>query len=186
MQVILSIIVAVIVIDFSDVRERFHLMVLLVVVVTRNMAAVNWCKEHFLALLPDVAMVLIMEVVVDWLKYVFIAKFNEINIDVYNDFSLTIARNVVKSRNSHSASSVYSDQFSRQMGFIPIPLSVIVIRVLSQTFDFTLLPTLAISFLVWLILLIVKIGSGIILVEKSRHMVVAAFQEAENKIRKDK
>ena len=39
---------------FSDVRERFHIMALLFVVILRNMVAVNWSAEHFVEMLPDV------------------------------------------------------------------------------------------------------------------------------------
>lgn len=85
-------------------------------------------------------MVLGAELIVDWLKHVFITKFNEINSDVYKDFTITISFDVVKNREA-SAFNAYSDQVSRRMGFIPIPLSIMLIRVLTQTFNFWHLPT---------------------------------------------
>lgn len=39
--------------QFSDVRERFHTVILLVVVMLRNMTAVNWKMEHLVEMLPD-------------------------------------------------------------------------------------------------------------------------------------
>lgn len=73
-------------------------------------------------------MVIGAELLVDWLKHAFITKFNEINAEVYRgmnkpmvtkelskleisvaDFTITIAYDVVRSRDS-SAFSDYSDQ----------------------------------------------------------------------------
>lgn len=55
---------------------------------------------------------------------------------VFLDFTITIAYDVVRNHDE-TAFSDYSDQVSRRMGFIPIPLTIMVIRVLTQTFDFT-------------------------------------------------
>ncbi|VDM96826.1 unnamed protein product, partial [Onchocerca ochengi] len=121
----------------SDVRERFHIFTLLTVVVVRNMMAVNWKFEHFVEMLPDLALVIVAEIIVDWLKHAFITKFNEIPAEVYQDFTITIAFDVVRSRDE-KAFSDYSDQVSRRMGFAPIPLTIMLIRVVTQTFDFTI------------------------------------------------
>jgi hypothetical protein len=80
-------------------------------------------------------MVLFAELLVDWLKHAFITKFNEITAEVYKDFTITIAYDVVRSRDE-KAFSDYSDQVARRMGFIPIPLSILLIRVLSQSLSF--------------------------------------------------
>lgn len=85
---------------FSDVRERFHTVILLLVVVLRNMTAVNWKLDHLTEMVPDLVrhfsiffkililifqvMVIIAELIVDWLKHAFITKFNEISADVYH------------------------------------------------------------------------------------------------------
>uniref|UniRef100_A0A1I8EFG0 Eukaryotic membrane protein n=1 Tax=Wuchereria bancrofti TaxID=6293 RepID=A0A1I8EFG0_WUCBA len=98
----------------SDVRERFHIFTLLAVVVVRNMMAVNWKFEHFMEMLPDLALVTIAEIIVDWLKHAFITKFNEIPAEVYQDFTITIAFDVIRSRDE-KAFSDYSDQVSRRM-----------------------------------------------------------------------
>lgn len=54
----------------------------------------------------------------------------------FSDFTITIAFDVIRSR-GEKAFSDYSDQVSRRMGFIPIPLTILLIRVITQTFDFT-------------------------------------------------
>lgn len=78
----------------SDVRERFHYCVLLFVVVIRNMREYNWRLEHLWEMIPDLSMVLIGEFIVDWVKHAFITKFNEIPLEVYKDFTITIAYDV--------------------------------------------------------------------------------------------
>ncbi|CAK5023108.1 unnamed protein product [Meloidogyne enterolobii] len=81
----------------SDVRERFHTVVLLLVVVLRNMTAVNWKLEHLYEMTPDLIMIIAAELMVDWLKHAFITKFNEISSQVYRGlfwcFSSNIHRN---------------------------------------------------------------------------------------------
>ncbi|VDP32502.1 unnamed protein product [Heligmosomoides polygyrus] len=156
----------------SDVRERFHIIALLFVVMVRNMMAVNWSSEHLREMMPDIFMVIGAELLVDWLKHAFITKFNEINAEVYRDFTITIAYDVVRSRDS-SAFSDYSDQVSRRMGFIPIPLSIMLIRVLSQMFSLQNKTSIVICVLAWLLLLAIKICNGIVLLGKACAHVMA-------------
>uniref|UniRef100_A0A0N5ASC9 Protein TAPT1 homolog n=1 Tax=Syphacia muris TaxID=451379 RepID=A0A0N5ASC9_9BILA len=150
----------------SDVRERFHIVVILSMVVIRNMMAVNWKLEHLLEMAPDLAMIIIVEFLVDWLKHAFITKFNGIPSEVYKDFTITIAYDVVRSHDE-SAFSDYSDQVSRRMGFIPIPLTIMVIRVLTQSFDFTTKEALMLLVLAWFLALSVKVLNGVVLLGKA-------------------
>ncbi|XGW15032.1 hypothetical protein V3C99_000926 [Haemonchus contortus] len=156
----------------SDVRERFHIIALLFVVMVRNMMAVNWSSEHLREMMPDILMVIGAELLVDWLKHAFITKFNEINAEVYRDFTITIAFDVVRSRDS-SAFSDYSDQVSRRMGFIPIPLSIMLIRVLSQTFSLQSKASIVICVIAWLLMIAIKICNGIVLLGKACGHVMA-------------
>ncbi|VDO29656.1 Uncharacterized protein BM_BM3623 [Brugia malayi] len=163
----------------SDVRERFHIFTLLAVVVVRNMMAVNWKFEHFMEMLPDLALVTIAEIIVDWLKHAFITKFNEIPAEVYQDFTITIAFDVVRSRDE-KAFSDYSDQVSRRMGFIPIPLTIMLIRVITQTFDFTITSVQLVFCFTWILLLSLKIVNGIVVLGKAcRH--VKRYRELQEK-----
>lgn len=165
----------------SDVRERFHILVLLWVVVIRNMMAVNWKIDHLIEMMPDLAMVVIAEFMIDWLKHAFITKFNEIPAEVYQDFTITIAFDVIRSRDD-SAFSDYSDQVSRRMGFIPIPLTILIIRVLTQSLNFTTKPALVLSGLAWLLMITVKILNGIIILGKACEHVTTyrKLREYEN------
>ncbi|TKR86361.1 hypothetical protein L596_010967 [Steinernema carpocapsae] len=145
----------------SDVRERFHILMLLVVVVMRNMMAVNWNFEHLIEMLPDLICVIFAELLVDWLKHAFITKFNEINAKVYQDFTTTIAFDVVRGHDE-SAFSDYSDQVSRRMGFIPIPLTVVLIRVIAQSINMEGRITVFLFVLAWIVIFTIKILNGII------------------------
>uniref|UniRef100_A0A1I8A828 Protein TAPT1 homolog n=1 Tax=Steinernema glaseri TaxID=37863 RepID=A0A1I8A828_9BILA len=146
----------------SDVRERFHILVLLVVVVMRNMMAVNWNFEHLIEMFPDLVCVICGELIVDWLKHAFITKFNEINAKVYEDFTTTIAFDVVRGH-EEGAYSDYSDQVSRRMGFIPIPLTVVLIRVIGQSINMEGRVTVFLFALTWIVVLTVKILNGILI-----------------------
>ncbi|CAI2352514.1 unnamed protein product [Caenorhabditis sp. 36 PRJEB53466] len=150
----------------SDVRERFHIFALLFVVMIRNMTAVNWNIDSFAEMVPDMVMVIGCEYFVDWLKHAFITKFNEINAEVYKDFTITIAFDVIRSRDQ-SAFSDYSDQVSRRMGFIPIPLSIMIIRVLSQTFSLDNWGSILVFVIGWLLVFSIKICNGVIMLGKA-------------------
>lgn len=52
------------------------------------------------------------------------------------DFTITLAFDVVRTHEKHAFSD-FSDQVSRRMGFIPIPISIMLIRVITQSIDFS-------------------------------------------------
>ncbi|XP_065348068.1 protein TAPT1 homolog [Cloeon dipterum] len=115
----------------SDVRERFHLFVLLFIVVLQTMKEYSWREERFWVLLPDCMVVLIAEVFVDWVKHAFITRFNELPVDVYRDYTTSLAYDTAQTRQRHAMSD-HSDLVARRMGFIPLPLGVVMVRVLMQ------------------------------------------------------
>ncbi|KAE9552984.1 hypothetical protein FO519_003788 [Halicephalobus sp. NKZ332] len=150
----------------SDVRERFHLMILLIFVILRNMTANHWRLDHLSELLPDLMVVVLSEILVDALKHAFITKFNDINFEVYKDFTITLAFDVDKSRDERAFSD-FADQVSRRMGFIPIPISIMLIRTITQSIDFkSHLATMFIT-LTWVSLLTIKVVNGHFLYNKS-------------------
>lgn len=54
---------------------------------------------------------------------------------LFLDFTITLAFDVVRCHDKNSFSD-FSDQVSRRMGFIPVPLSIMLIRVITQLIDF--------------------------------------------------
>ena len=116
----------------SDVRERHHFLVLLIIVMLQTLKQYNWNEEQFYVLLPDCMLILVAEMVVDWFKHAFVTRFNEINCEVYREYTVTLAYDLVSSKLKRAYAD-HSDLVSRRMGFIPLPLAVLVIRVCASS-----------------------------------------------------
>lgn len=111
----------------SDVRERIHLVTLLVIVVVQTMKEFNWRSDQFLVMLPCCLWVLFTEFFVDWIKHAFITRFNEIPCDVYREYTVSLAYDMTQTRQKHAFSD-HSDLVARRMGFIPFPLGVVLTK----------------------------------------------------------
>lgn len=113
----------------SDVRERFHLVTLLVIVVIQTMKEFNWRSDQFLVMLPCCLWVLFTEFFVDWIKHAFVTRFNELPCDVYREYTISLAYDMAQTRQKHAFSD-HSDLVARRMGFIPFPLGVVLVKAL--------------------------------------------------------
>lgn len=110
----------------SDVRERFHLVILLLVVVVQTMREYLWKEgtrsnqrknlifqllisslERLWVLIPDCLMVMAAEILVDWLKHAFITRFNEIPLHSYRDFTLSLAYDLAQTKQKNVIGSTY-------------------------------------------------------------------------------
>ncbi|KAA0722366.1 Transmembrane anterior posterior transformation protein 1 -like protein [Triplophysa tibetana] len=109
----------------SDIKERFTNYTLLLIVCLRNMEQFSWNPDHLWVLFPDVCMVIASEIAVDVVKHAFITKFNDITADVYSEYRASLAFDLVSSRQKNAYTD-YSDSVSRRMGFIPLPLALLV------------------------------------------------------------
>ncbi|XP_030593710.1 transmembrane anterior posterior transformation protein 1 homolog [Archocentrus centrarchus] len=116
----------------SDIKERFTNYILLLIVCLRNMEQFSWNADHLWVLFPDVVMVIASEVAVDVVKHAFITKFNDISADVYGEYRASLAFDLVSSRQKNAYTD-YSDSVSRRMGFIPLPLALLLIRVVTSS-----------------------------------------------------
>ncbi|CAK6973969.1 transmembrane anterior posterior transformation protein 1 homolog [Scomber scombrus] len=116
----------------SDIKERFTNYILLLIVCLRNMEQFSWNPDHLWVLFPDVVMVICSEVAVDVVKHAFITKFNDISADVYGEYRASLAFDLVSSRQKNAYTD-YSDSVSRRMGFIPLPLALLLIRVVTSS-----------------------------------------------------
>lgn len=81
-------------------------------------------------------MVLLAEILVDWLKHAFITRFNELPLDVYNHYTRSLAYDMaydVRRRRvlKRGFGSDYSDVVGRRLGFVPLPLAIVLIRVVT-------------------------------------------------------
>lgn len=135
----------------SDVRERFHLSILLIIVMIQTMREYNWKSEQFLVMLPDCFWVMFTEFIVDWIKHAFITRFNEIPIDVYKEYTISLAYDVTQTRQKHAFSD-HSDLVARRMGFIPFPLGVVLVKALYHSLSFKNFGSIVLFFAAYLCL----------------------------------
>ena len=63
--------------------------------------------ERFWVLVPDCLMVLFAEVLVDWIKHAFITRFNELPVDVYRDYTISLAYDMAQTRQKHVCISLF-------------------------------------------------------------------------------
>lgn len=81
-----------------DVRERFHLLILLLTVNIQTMKELNWSPDDFCAMLCDYFWIFLAEFGVDWVKHAFVTRFNEISYEVYHQYTISIAYDLASSK----------------------------------------------------------------------------------------
>ncbi|XP_042898573.1 transmembrane anterior posterior transformation protein 1 [Parasteatoda tepidariorum] len=150
----------------SDVRERFHYLVLLFIVIIQTMKEYNWNYDQFMVLLPYCFGVVIAEMFVDWTKHAFITRFNEITFEVYRDYTVSLAYDLASCK-LKNAFADHSDLISRRMGFIPLPLGALVLRVVIGSIPIVSIWGFFNSCLVFLCLISAKIAISITLLGKA-------------------
>ncbi|XP_061541809.1 transmembrane anterior posterior transformation protein 1 homolog isoform X2 [Phycodurus eques] len=162
----------------SDIKERFTSYVLMLIVCLRNMEQFSWNLEHLWVLFPDVFMVLTSEVAVDAIKHAFITKFNDITADVYSEYRASLAFDLVSSRQKNAYTD-YSDSVARRMGFIPLPLAVLLSRVVMSSVKVRGALSYTCVFLFYLGLVTLKVLNSIVLLGKSCVYVKRANMEGK-------
>ncbi|XP_078488121.1 transmembrane anterior posterior transformation protein 1 homolog isoform X1 [Ciona intestinalis] len=153
-------------ISCSDIRERFHYFALMLVVLLRNMQQYSWNYEHFTEIIPNMLMLLSSECVVDWFKHAFVLKFNHIPIESYSEYRATLAYDVASSRHKDSIND-HSDVVSRRLGFIPLPLAVLIFHVTRISIDFHGAAGFLVILVGYVILTLLKVFNSIVIVGKA-------------------
>ncbi|CAF0927937.1 unnamed protein product [Rotaria sordida] len=165
----------------SDCRERFHYVILLFVVCVRNLDQFNWDMSQFLPLIDFIVVVFVVEFFVDWVKHGFILKFNELSSEVYREYILSLAHDMVKTKQDIALSD-YTDLLSRRLGFIPLPFACLVFGVLFQTINVKTTLAIINVLLTFLCLLASKIAVGTILLGISSEYVMNNRKDSSNTI----
>ncbi|XP_030643839.1 transmembrane anterior posterior transformation protein 1 homolog [Chanos chanos] len=160
----------------SDIKERFTNYVLLLIVCLRNMEQFSWNPDHLWVLFPDVCMVIASEIAVDVVKHAFITKFNDITADVYSEYRASLAFDLVSSRQKNAYTD-YSDSVSRRMGFIPLPLALLLIRVVTSSVKIQGSLSYVCVLLFYLGMITLKVLNSIVLLGKSCLYVKEANME---------
>ncbi|TGZ48142.1 protein TAPT1 homolog [Temnothorax longispinosus] len=151
----------------ADVRERFHLIILLLAVSLQTMKEYAWHSDRLAVLLPDCVALLLAEVVVDWVKHAFITRFNELPSTVYRDYTVSLAYDMAKARRKKAFTDP-SDLVAQRMGFIPLPLGVAMARVLCTTLTPSARPAnIILLLLAYLILVSFRILNSLIILGKA-------------------
>ncbi|XP_060063301.1 transmembrane anterior posterior transformation protein 1 homolog [Ylistrum balloti] len=171
-------------ISCSDVKERFHYTILLAVVFIRNMTEFSWNVEHIWVIIPDVVIVLCAELMVDWVKHAFILKFNEMSADIYYAYKLRLSEDMIANRQSRAYID-YSDMVARRMGFTPLPLACLLVRICTKSFKVTGTIGILVVFLLFLCLLTFKILNSIILLGQATEMTTSVKPVASDDKYKD-
>ncbi|GMK54546.1 hypothetical protein CspeluHIS016_0111320 [Cutaneotrichosporon spelunceum] len=138
----------------ADIVERFQLGLMLLVIAMRNMMEMAGSDLAFLPksftrgssllerIFSPVLFVLASEMVVDWMKHAFIAKFNHVRASVYSRFTDVLAKDVLlagtigsssgKRKRKHPILLDQSPLVARRLGIANIPLAVLIIRIGAQ------------------------------------------------------
>ncbi|XP_045523247.1 protein TAPT1 homolog isoform X1 [Pieris brassicae] len=154
----------------SDVRERLHLSVLLFIVVLQTMKEYVWKEDRFWILAPDCVLVLTFEVIIDWVKHAFITRFNEIPFGVYREYTVSLAYDVAQTRQKYAFSD-HSDLVARRMGFIPLPLGVVITRVLVHAVKVDGFAAIFLIFVAYLCLITVRVLISIVILGKACDLI---------------
>ncbi|CAN7938917.1 unnamed protein product, partial [Ixodes hexagonus] len=163
----------------SDVRERFHYVILLFVVILQTMKEYSWQEEQFWTLVPDCVMVMLAEVLVDWVKHAFVTRFNEISYEAKYITSLAYDLASSKLKNAYSD---HSDLISRRMGFIPLPLGALLLRIISASVQVRGSMGFLIGVLVYLCLTALKVLINLLLMGKACTLIEQHRQSVKEKI----
>lgn len=142
----------------ADIVERFTLALMLFIIAFRNLIELSgdaftlsegfalpksfgWFRGNNViwTISYPVVTVMVSEMLVDWLKHAFIAKFNHIRPSVYERYTDVLCRDLSTMSTTGRKGArkhVYVDQsplVARRLGFASLPLAVLVILIGSQT-----------------------------------------------------
>ncbi|KAK7498354.1 hypothetical protein BaRGS_00010308 [Batillaria attramentaria] len=113
-----------------NVAFNSHSKALLTIIMSNNFVEIK--GNQLWVILPDITLVLVVELFVDWTKHAFITKFNQISPEIYRTFLVNLAQDMVTSRQKHAFTD-YSDQVCRRLGFTPLPLLCLFVRTCNKS-----------------------------------------------------
>jgi len=130
----------------------------------------GWREDSFWTLAPDCLLVLGAEILVDWIKHAFITRFNEVPADVYKDYTISLAYDLAQTKQKYAFSD-HSDIVSRRMGFIPLPLGVVMLRVVYSSVKSTNPGAWAVVVMAYFCLLTFRILGSIVILGKACDLI---------------
>ena len=97
-------------------------------------------------------------------------RFNEVPADVYKDYTISLAYDLAQTKQNYAFSD-HSDIVSRKMGFIPLPLGVVMLRVVYTSVKSTNPGAWAVVLMAYCCLLTFRILGSIVILGKACDLV---------------
>ncbi|KAI6647598.1 hypothetical protein LOD99_8672 [Oopsacas minuta] len=114
----------------SDIRERLHVFIFLIIIIVRNLDQFAWNLDYFLDILPGVLLIFFSEWFLDWIKHAFIVKFNSIQSNFYQKCSLILTADLGA---SPTIITDHSLSLCKRMGLLCIPLQCVVCKIILES-----------------------------------------------------
>ena len=135
----------------SDIVERFHLMVFMFLIMLQNLDKHEDLHTFFRA----APIIIVCELLVDWVKHCFVSNFNRIPLEVYAKFSAVLRHDMTASFEKNAAftrtsknvlrgytisklpaetTRNHSYRVSSRIGLVNLPLACVLIRVIESQF----------------------------------------------------
>eukprot|EP01107_Rhizomastix_libera_P000586 TRINITY_DN11124_c0_g1_i1.p1 TRINITY_DN11124_c0_g1~~TRINITY_DN11124_c0_g1_i1.p1 ORF type:complete len:513 (-),score=84.28 TRINITY_DN11124_c0_g1_i1:47-1585(-) len=119
---------------FIDIMERFQLLVFLSIIAMNNLSSLNWdiFGNFDVVLTISISMLIVWcsEMVVDTIKHFYVNKFNKSDLLNYKNYRTVMCNDIA---GISKAKGLISSITSR-MGFVPIPICSVVLRVVIFSF----------------------------------------------------
>ncbi|KTW30785.1 hypothetical protein T552_00497 [Pneumocystis carinii B80] len=129
----------------ADIVERFQLTLMLSIILFRNLIEIYELRfpfslfsgsffhlssySVFFMIMTPVILVMGSEIFVDWLKHMFIIKFNHIHSSIYSRFADVLSDYYISCMNKKKETSIRQPYFiSRKIGLPILPLACLIIR----------------------------------------------------------
>ncbi|KAL0224528.1 hypothetical protein P9112_003918 [Eukaryota sp. TZLM1-RC] len=130
-------------IAFTDITERFHLLTLTILtgiqsfIDMKGSTSGNFDVDLFRQLLSTISVLLGSELIVDWAKHSFICYFNNHSSKLYPKYLKILLSDIFYSFNgfnSNPNNPKKRPSVARRIGFVPLPLACVTVRVLIDAF----------------------------------------------------
>lgn len=109
-------------ISCSDIVERFKLLTVIGLILLQSSTGdVAW----------GTAMVVMAEMVIDWLKHAFITKFNQLSPTMYSKFLTILCRDLTGWKSEETILD-HTHHVSKRLGLMALPLACVVLRMVSK------------------------------------------------------
>ena len=118
----------------SDIRERLHVFIFLIIILVRNLDQFAWNLDYFLDIIPGLLLIFFSEWFLDWIKHAFIVKFNSIQSNFYQECSCTLTQDLtILGGNSLTITTDHSMYLCKRMGLLCIPLQCVVCKIILES-----------------------------------------------------